>query len=69
MNEQASCIEGAQDSNASLGLSGEILVADKDSADGSIEIAKSLNALVVNVEQKGNGSALIRELEQLRANS
>ena len=72
MNEQAtlaSCIKGAQDSNASLGLSGAILVTDKGSTYVSIEIAKSLNARVVNVEQKGYGSALIRELEQLMANS
>lgn len=44
---------------ADLGLSGEIVVADNGSTDGSQLIARALGARVVDVERRGYGAALI----------
>ena len=52
------CVQKALRSLAELGLSGEVLVADNGSTDGSIEIAEGLGARVVRVAQKGYGNAL-----------
>ena len=52
------CIRQAQDSISRLGISGEVLIADNGSTDGSQDIARGLGARVVNVEQKGYGAAL-----------
>ena len=52
------CIRQAQDSIRRLGISGEVLIADNGSTDGSQDIARALGARVVNVEQKGYGAAL-----------
>jgi glycosyltransferase involved in cell wall biosynthesis len=52
------CIRQAQNSISRLGISGEILIADNGSTDGSQDIARELGARVVNVEQKGYGAAL-----------
>ena len=52
------CIRQAQDSIIRLGISGEVLIADNGSTDGSQDIALELGARVVNVEQKGYGAAL-----------
>jgi hypothetical protein len=52
------CIRQAQDSIIRLGISGEVLIADNGSTDGSQDIARELGARVVNVEQKGYGAAL-----------
>lgn len=52
------CIRKAQKAIADLGIEGEVLIADNGSTDGSIELAESLGARVVNVEAKGYGSAL-----------
>ena len=54
----AICIKKAQDFFEREKISGEVIIADNGSTDGSQQIAKSLNATVVNVPQKGYGSAL-----------
>ena len=41
------------------GVRGEILIADNGSTDGSQAIAEKLGARVVNVKEKGYGSAII----------
>jgi glycosyltransferase involved in cell wall biosynthesis len=53
------CIEKAQRSLAELGISGEIIVADNGSTDGSGVIAASTGARIVCVEEKGYGNALM----------
>jgi len=52
------CVEKAQRFLATSGTSGEVLVADNGSTDGSIEIAEGLGARVVPVPTKGYGAAL-----------
>ena len=56
----AVCIEKARRSLGGLNCSGEIIVADNGRTDGSQQIAPSLGARVVHVEDKGYGSALTR---------
>jgi glycosyltransferase involved in cell wall biosynthesis len=53
------CIEKARGALQALGISGEVIVADNGSSDGSQEIARGLGARVVEVEAKGYGSALL----------
>jgi len=52
------CIEKANIGIAKSGLNGEIIVSDNGSTDKSIEIAKRAGAKIVNVAEKGYGSAL-----------
>lgn len=52
------CIKKAQSFLEKHDVEGEVIIADNGSTDGSIEIAKRLNATVINVETKGYGSAL-----------
>lgn len=52
------CIHKAKAWASSSGLSTEILVADNGSTDGSQSIAESLGARVIQVSQRGYGSAL-----------
>jgi glycosyltransferase involved in cell wall biosynthesis len=52
------CISKAQQAIEKLGLSGEVLIADNGSTDGSQALAQSLGARVVSVAEKGYGSAL-----------
>ena len=52
------CISKAQNFLKMNGVSGEVIVADNGSTDGSIEIAAELNARVVNVPVRGYGAAL-----------
>ena len=54
----ATCIKKAQKALDDLGVSGEVIVADNGSTDGSPEIAERLDARVVHVAEKGYGSAL-----------
>src|SRR5262249_7616589 len=53
-----SCIVKAQSAFREGGISGEVIVADNGSTDGSIEIAESQGARVIHVPTKGYGSAL-----------
>lgn len=54
----AICIKKAQGSFIKNNIKGEVVIADNGSTDGSIEIAKSLNARVIHVKDKGYGNAL-----------
>jgi len=52
------CIRKARGSLESLGLTGEVVVADNGSTDGSQAIAEELGARVVPVAERGYGNAL-----------
>jgi glycosyltransferase involved in cell wall biosynthesis len=54
----ATCIQKAQLGIQRAGVSGEVVVADNGSNDGSIAIAEKAGARVVHVKSKGYGSAL-----------
>jgi hypothetical protein len=54
----AVCVQKAQRSLDELGLSGEVVVADNGSTDGSRAIAEKLGARVVPVAERGYGNAL-----------
>ena len=53
------CIEKALDYLRRSGVSGEVVVADNGSTDGSQEIARAAGARVVDVPVRGYGAALI----------
>ena len=53
------CVTKALETLAAYGISGEVIVADNGSVDGSPEIAAELGARVVIVRQRGYGSALL----------
>ncbi len=55
----AVCIEKARRAMSENNISGEIIVADNGSTDGSPDIARGLGARVVDVKEKGYGSALM----------
>lgn len=57
------CIDAAKQSFAELGVSGEVVVADNGSTDGSREIAAEHGARVVDVPERGYGSALLAGIE------
>jgi len=52
------CIDKAQRALHEMGISGEVIIADNGSSDGSPQIAHEHGARVVNVERRGYGSAL-----------
>ncbi|MBE9117808.1 glycosyltransferase family 2 protein [Lusitaniella coriacea LEGE 07157] len=52
------CIAKAKEAIRHLDLPGEVVVADNGSIDGSVELAQSLGARVVNVAMRGYGAAL-----------
>jgi hypothetical protein len=62
----ATCIRKAQRSLESLGVDGEVVVADNGSTDGSQEIARAAGARVVSVPRKGYGAALHGGIEAAR---
>lgn len=62
----AACIEKAQRAMADHGITGEVIIADNGSTDGSIEIAKRLGARVVHVAEKGYGNALMGGISSAR---
>jgi glycosyltransferase involved in cell wall biosynthesis len=55
----AACVTKAMDALREHHISGEVIVADNGSIDGSQELAASLGARVVAVSEKGYGSALM----------
>src|SRR6058998_1235123 len=57
-NSLAFCIDKAVTAFRGAGLSGEVVVADNGSTDGSIQIAEEHGARVVHVPERGYGSAL-----------
>src|ERR1700758_1462009 len=59
----ATCVKKAQLFLTGHGISGEVIVADNGSTDGSIEIAENMNARVVRVSARGYGAALGRAIE------
>ncbi len=52
------CIAKANDWLASHSVTGEVVIGDNGSTDGSIEIARGLGARVVHVTRRGYGAAL-----------
>jgi glycosyltransferase involved in cell wall biosynthesis len=57
-NSVGICIKKALNAFAAANLSGEVVVDDNGSTDGSIQIAETLGARVVRVAQRGYGAAL-----------
>ena len=62
----AVCIEKAQGFLRTSGVSGEVLISDNGSTDGSQAIAEGLGARVVAAPRRGYGAALINGIEQAR---
>ena len=57
-NSLAFCVDKAVKAFQAAGLSGEVVVADNGSTDGSIRIAEEHGARVIHVAERGYGSAL-----------
>jgi hypothetical protein len=55
----ATCVRKAQASLRRLGVTGEVVVADNGSTDGSQDIARAHGARVVDVPRRGYGAALM----------
>src|SRR5260370_12302244 len=60
------CIEKAFKAFRSMGIVGEVVVADNGSTDRSVELASGLGAGVVHVAKKGYGAALVAGIEAAR---
>jgi len=57
-NSLAHCVDKARKAFQAAGLSGEVVVADNGSTDGSIRIAEEHGARVIRVAERGYGVAL-----------
>lgn len=57
-NSLAFCVDKAVNAFRASGLTGEVIVADNGSTDGSIQIAEEHGARVMQVAKRGYGSAL-----------
>ena len=69
LNEAATvgaCVDAAQRALRDLGVSGEVIVADNGSTDGSRELAATHGARVVEVAERGYGAALLAGIEAAR---
>ena len=62
----ANCIAKAARALSEHGIAGEIIVADNGSTDGSQAIAAQLNAQLINVRERGYGSALMSGIAAAR---
>lgn len=62
----AICIEKARSALHAAGVTGEIVVADNGSTDGSRDIARRLGARVVEVRERGYGCALMAGIAAAR---
>jgi glycosyltransferase involved in cell wall biosynthesis len=62
----ADCVKQARDALARYGISGEVVVADNGSTDGSRELAAAAGARVVPVPLRGYGSALLTGIASAR---
>jgi glycosyltransferase involved in cell wall biosynthesis len=62
----ARCVERARAAISQLGLTGEVIVADNGSRDGSRELAAAAGARVVAVAERGYGAALLGGIEAAR---
>lgn len=62
----ATCVRKARQFLQSSGVTGEILVADNGSTDGSVDAASDAGARVVSIAQRGYGSALIGGIREAR---
>ena len=60
------CVLKALYSLEKMGITGEVILADNGSRDDSVEIAESLGARVVHVEEPGYGAALMGGIEAAR---
>ncbi|MDR7185320.1 glycosyltransferase involved in cell wall biosynthesis [Microbacterium trichothecenolyticum] len=62
----ATCVEKAQGFLDRTGISGEVLISDNGSTDGSQEIAADLGARVSPASRRGYGAALINGIDTAR---
>src|SRR5260370_38433589 len=57
-NALAYCVDKGMKAVREAGVSGEVIVADNGSTDGSIQIAEERGARVIRVAERGYGAAL-----------
>lgn len=60
------CIAKALSTMKSLGINGEVVVADNGSTDNSVAVARQAGAVVYHEQRKGYGSALLRGFKEAR---